>query len=256
MNQLLQDKVAIVTGGAAGIGAAIAQAYNDQGAKLVIADIDLAAAQKTAAALNDAIAVEIDVADEAQTIAMVEATVAAFGRIDIVVPNAGTATTTPLIETSFADWRKVMAVDLDGVFLTIRHSLPVMLEGGGGNIVNISSITGTTGTALVGSYAAAKAAVRSLTQTLSAEMRFHNIRANAILPGFIDTELVTSRQHAFEAALGLEAGKFGEFIATKQTRFGRTEEVAAAAVFFASDMSSWCNGSSLVLDGGFTASLL
>ncbi|BBY58677.1 hypothetical protein MSAR_18130 [Mycolicibacterium sarraceniae] len=109
---------------------------------------------------------------------------------------------------------------------------------------------------MIGSYAAAKAAVRNLTETLSAELRFHNIRANALLPGFIDTELVTSHQHDFEAALGLSDGGFDDLIAAKQTRYGRTEEVAAAAVFFASEQSSWCNGSSLILDGGFRASLL
>lgn len=109
---------------------------------------------------------------------------------------------------------------------------------------------------MIGSYAAAKAAVRNLTETLSAELRFHGIRANALLPGFIDTDLVKSHQQDFENALGLESGGFDDLMVTKQTRYGRTEEVAAAAVFFASDQSSWCNGSSLVLDGGFTASLL
>jgi len=187
---------------------------------------------------------------------LVARTVSTFGQLNVVVPNAGIATTTPLTETSFADWRKVMSVNLDGVFLTIRHALPELLKPGGGSIVTISSISGTTGSPLIGSYAAAKAAVRSLTQTLSAELRFHGIRANALLPGFIDTNLVTSHQRDFEEALGLEFGGFDDLVVAKQTRYGRPEEIAAAAVFFASDQSARCNGSTLVLDGGFTSSLL
>ena len=103
---------------------------------------------------------------------------------------------------------------------------------------------------------AALMVVSLFTETVSAELRGHGIRANALLPGFIDTELVTSHQADFEAALGLEAGGFDDVIAAKQTRYGRVEEIAAAAVFFASDQSSWCNGSSLILDGGFRGSLL
>ena len=256
MPGLLENKVAIVTGAGAGIGAAIARAYAAEGARVAVADINATTATSVAASIDGAIAVPVDVTDEQQVKDLVAQTVSELGGLHIVVPNAGIATTAPLVDTSFSDWRKVMSVNLDGVFLTIRHSLPALLQSGGGSIVTISSISGTTGSALIGSYAAAKAAVRNLTETVSAEMRFHNIRANALLPGFIDTELVTSHQGAFEAALGLQPGGFDDLIATKQTRYGRTEEVAAAAVFFASDQSAWCNGSSLILDGGFRASLL
>ncbi|RVW06071.1 glucose 1-dehydrogenase [Rhodococcus spongiicola] len=253
---LLTDKVAIVTGAGAGIGAAIARAYGAEGARVVVSDINGDAAREVSSSIEGSIAVTADVADEEQVKALVQRTVAEFGGLHVVVPNAGIATAKPLLETSFEDWRRVMSVDLDGVFLTIRHCLPAMLESGGGSIVNISSISSTTGSALIGSYAAAKAAVRNLTETLSAELRFQNIRANALLPGFIDTDLVKTHQPEFERALGLEAGGFDNVITAKQTRYGRTEEVAAAAVFFASDQSSWCNGSSLILDGGFKASLL
>jgi len=256
MSALLHDKIAIVTGAGAGIGEAIARAFSAEGARVVVSDIDLARAEKVAATLPGALAVGADVRDEAQVQALVERTVAEYGRLDVVVPNAGIATTVPLTELTFAQWRDVMSVNLDGVFLTIRHSLPALLASGGGSIVTISSITSTAGSALVSSYAAAKAAVRNLTETVSAELRAHGIRANALLPGFIDTELVTSHQGDFEAALGLQAGGFDELIAAKQTRYGRVEEVAAAAVFFASDRSAWCNGSSLILDGGFRGALL
>jgi NAD(P)-dependent dehydrogenase (short-subunit alcohol dehydrogenase family) len=256
MHITLQDKVAIVTGAGAGIGEAIARHLADAGARVVVSDIDLAAAERVAVSLADAIAVRADVTQEAEVEALVAAAVDAYGRIDVVVPNAGIATTVPVAATSFADWRKVLDVNLDGVFLTIRHALPVMVAGGGGSIVNISSITSLRGSALVGSYAAAKAAVTNLTKTVAAEMRGHGIRANAVQPGFIDTTLVTSHQGAFEEALGLEPGGFDDLMVQKQTRYGTAGEVAAAVTFLASDASSWCNGSTLVLDGGFTAALL
>lgn len=256
MHITLQDKVAIVTGAGAGIGAAIARHFADAGARVVVSDIDLTAAEKVAASLPDASAVKADVTREDEVEALVAAAVDTYGRIDVVVPNAGIATTVPVAGTSFEQWRSVLDVNLDGVFLTIRHALPVMVQGGGGTIVNISSITSLRGSALISSYAAAKAAVNNLTATVAAEMRGHGIRANAVQPGFIDTELVTSHQGAFEEALGLEPGGFGDLIATKQTRYGTVDEVAAAVTFLASDASSWCNGSTLVLDGGFTSSLL
>jgi NAD(P)-dependent dehydrogenase (short-subunit alcohol dehydrogenase family) len=256
MGNLLQDKVAIVTGAGAGIGAAIARAFANEGAKVVVSDIDADAAGRVAADLDDAIAVVANVTDEEQVQALVQQTVNAYGRVDIVVPNAGIATTSPIIETSFEDWRKVMAVNLDGVFLTVRHALPAMLATGGGSIVNISSITSLKGSPLIASYGAAKAAVSNFTATLSAELRTHGIRANAVVPGFIATELVRSHQGDFEAALGLAPGGFDDLIVAKQTRYGKVEEVASAAVFLASDLAAWCNGTTLVLDGGFTSSLL
>jgi NAD(P)-dependent dehydrogenase (short-subunit alcohol dehydrogenase family) len=256
MTGLLKNKIAIVTGGGAGIGEAIARAYGAEGARVAVADINGGAAKDVAASIDGAISVTVDVTDEQQVKDLVTRTVTELGGLHVVVPNAGIASTAPLAETSFADWRKVMSVNLDGVFLTIRHSLPALLESGGGSIVTICSVTSTAGSPLIGSYAAAKAAVRNLTETLCAELRFHNLRANALLPGFIATEMVKRHQTDFENALGLEPGGFDNLIATRQTRYGRTDEVAAAAVFFASDQSAWCNGSSLILDGGFRASLL
>ena len=157
---------------------------------------------------------------------------------------------------SYADWRRTTAVNLDGVFLTIRYAAPASAASGGGSIVTISSIAATAGSALLAPYAASKAAVRNLTETAATEFRAQGVRVNAVLPGFIDTALVTKAAPEFEAALGLPEGGFDTLIADKQGRYGTPEEVAAAVAFFASQQSSWCTGSSLVLDGGLVGSLL
>ena len=172
----------------------------------MVSDINGGAAQAVADSIDGAIAVTTDVTDEQQVKDLVDRAVEEFGGLNVVVPNAGIATTTPLIETSFEDWRKVMSVNLDGVFLTVRHSLPALVASGGGSIVNISSISSTTGSPLIGSYAAAKAAVRNLTETLSAELRFHeSARMHCCPDSSIPTwSRVTSRISM--NALGLESG--------------------------------------------------
>ena len=256
MTNLLDGKVAIVTGSATGLGAAIAEAFAAEGARVVISDIDAERAEKTAAGIDGAISIPADVTSEADVQALVEQTVEQLGGLHIMVPNAGIGTPRGLLETDLAAWRATMSVNLDGVFMSIRYAAPAIIASGGGSIVTLSSITSTAGSALLGPYAASKAAVRNLTETAATELRPHGVRVNALLPGFVDTELVTAAAPKFEAALGLESGQFDQLIAQKQGRYGTPEEVAAAAVFFASEQSSWCTGSSLILDGGFTGSLL
>lgn len=254
MNKLLQDKVAIVTGAGKGIGEAVARAYAAQGAKLVVSDLDAAAAQRVAASLPGASAVACDVRVPEQVEALVAAAVKQHGRLDIMVPNAGVASVVPLAQMSFQQWRDVLSVNLDGVFLCIRYAAPALITAGGGSIINIASITAQAAVPLIGHYAAAKAGVVSLTQTASVELRAHNVRVNAILPGFIDTDMVKPRKAEFETMLGI--ADFDALVAQKQGRYGTVEEVASLAVFLASSRAAFSNGAVHVLDGGTRASLL
>jgi len=252
--KLLQDKVAIVTGAGRGLGEAVARAYAAEGAKVVVSDIDAGAAQNVADSLEGAIAVACDVRKPEQVEALVAAAVKKHGRLDIMVPNAGVARVAPLVATSYEEWREVTSVNLDGVFLCIRHAAPAIIAAGGGSIINMASVTAKAACALIGSYAAAKAGVVSLTQTAAVELRAHKVRVNAILPGFIDTDLVKSHIHEFEEQLKLP--DFGAVVAQRQGRYGTVEEVAHLAVFLASERSSFSNGSGFVLDGGVSSSLL
>jgi NAD(P)-dependent dehydrogenase (short-subunit alcohol dehydrogenase family) len=251
---LLQDKVAIVTGAAKGLGAAVAKAYAAAGAKVIVSDIDAGSARRLAESLPGACAVTCDVRDPAQVQALVAAAVAQHGRLDIMVPNAGVASVVPLAQMSYAQWREVTSVNLDGVFLCIRYAAPLMIAAKSGAIITMASITAQAACPLIGHYAASKAGVVSLTQTASTELRGHGIRVNAILPGFIDTDMVKARKRDFEDMLGVP--DFDGVIVQKQGRYGLPEEVAKLAVFLASERSAFCTGGAYVVDGGARASLL
>lgn len=254
MGTLLQDKIAIVTGAGKGLGTAIARAFGAEGATVVVSDIDGAAAEGTANSIPGAVAVACDVRDPQAVEALVAQAVERYGRLDVMVPNAGVANIAPLAQMSYEQWRAVTSVNLDGVFLSIRYAAPAMIATGGGAIVTIASITAQAACPLIGNYAASKAGVVSLTQTASVELKAYGIRVNAILPGFIETELVNARKRDFETMLGLPS--FDALIAQKQGRYGTCEEVARLAVFLASDRSRFSTGSGFVLDGGARASLL
>ncbi|MEJ8278364.1 SDR family NAD(P)-dependent oxidoreductase [Pseudonocardia spirodelae] len=256
MSDALTGRIAIVTGAGRGLGRAIAHRLGAEGATVVVSDIDGAAAERTAAGIPDATHLSCDVRDEAQVEELVAHTVERHGGLHVMVPNAGVGNAMPLLEMDLAAWRAVTSVNLDGVFLSIRHAAPAIIASGGGTIVTVASVSATTGSPLIGHYAAAKAGVVNLTKTAATELRAHGVRVNAVLPGFVETELVTGARPDFEAALGLPAGGFDALIAQKQGRYGTPEDVAEAVLFFAGERSAFCTGSGLVLDGGLDASLI
>jgi NAD(P)-dependent dehydrogenase (short-subunit alcohol dehydrogenase family) len=253
--QDLQGKTAIVTGAAKGIGYAIAQNLASAGANVVVSDIDEAGAKAAAEQLPRSVAIACDVRDEQQVQSLVDQTVGTFGGLHVMVPNAGIGIVGPIVETDLAAWRAVTSINLDGVFLCLRYAAPAIIASGGGAIVPVASVTALAGTPLIASYAASKAAVVNLTKTAAVELGPFGVRVNCVLPGFVGTDLVNDRAPQFEAALGLPAGGFVDFIAQKQGRYGTVDEVARAVCFLASEESSFCSGSGLALDGGLTASL-
>ncbi len=251
---VLKNKVAIITGAGRGLGEAVARAYAAEGATVVVADIDGAAAREVAGSLPLACAFTCDVREPTQVEALVKGTVERYGKLDIMVPNAGVALVAPLATQSLNQWRTVTAVNLDGVFLCIRYAAPELIRNGGGSIVIMASVTAKASCALIGSYAASKAGTLSLVKTAAVELRAHNIRTNAILPSFVETELVRAHKTEFEQQLGIP--DFDAVINQRQGRYGTVGEIADLAVFLASERASFCNGGAFVVDGGMSSSLL
>jgi NAD(P)-dependent dehydrogenase (short-subunit alcohol dehydrogenase family) len=245
----LEGKVTVVTGAARGIGRAIAEALAAQGATVVVSDVTQDAAQATAADIDGADAATCDISDEAQVAELFAGTLSRHGRLDIAVANAGISGFGPLTELSFEDWRKMMAVNLDGAFLTVKHAARAMVDAGnGGSIITMASVTGMAGTPLVGHYAAAKAGVINLTKTAALELRPAAIRVNAVCPGFADTILMSSRKGAYEQAMGLP--DFDALMEQAQGGYVTLEDIARLTVFLASERSRFCTGGAYVIDGG------
>ena len=242
-------KVALVTGAGSGIGAEIARQLAASGAAVLVSDIDEKAARAVAAEIakagGKAEARACDVADPAAVEAMVAAAVARFGKLDLLVNNAGIGgPSAPTGEYPLDGWRKVMGVNLDGVFYGMRFGIPQMLKAGGGAIVNIASILGSVGFANAPAYVAAKHAVVGMTKNAAIEYAAQGVRINAIGPGFIRTPLLDALPP--EALDGIaKMHPVG--------RLGTTAEVAALALFLLSDQASFINGSYHLIDGGYCA---
>lgn len=252
--QTLAGKVAVITGAARGIGLEIARTYTAHGAKVVLSDVDAAAMTEAADALDGATAFACDVTDEDSVVNLIDHTLNLHGQVDIAVANAGIATVAPLAEMSFETWRRMMSINLDGVFLTVKHAARAMVGAGTpGSIITMGSVTALAGTPLLGHYAATKAAVVSLTKTAALELRQHGIRVNSVLPGFAETALVTANKETYTAAMG--GLDFDAVIAQAQGGYVSVEDVAAVALFLAGEQSSFCTGAGYVVDGGLTASL-
>lgn len=239
-----KDRAVIVTGAASGIGAAIAARFADEGANVVIADLKADAAQAAAGKLGgQAIGVGCDVGDEGQVEACVQTAFDRFGRLDVIVNNAGLMTFKTLAEWTGDDWLKVLRVDLLGAAFFTKQAFLRMGERGGA-IVNIASVHAVETSANAAPYSAAKAALLSLTRTTSIEGRDRKIRANAILPGAIDTPMLWDNPNVKSGAETID-----------KRDVGRPEDIAAAAAFLASNDAAFITGASLPVDGGRLAKL-
>jgi 3-hydroxybutyrate dehydrogenase len=254
----LEDKVAVVTGGASGIGRQIARTFARAGAQIAIFDLDAAGAELTAAELTrgggQAIAVAVDVTSEDQVDAGMAAVVEAFGRIDVLVSNAGIQIIAPLEDLAFADWKRLLAIHLDGAFLCTRAALRQMYKQAGGSIIYMGSVHSKEASVLKAPYVTAKHGLMGLAKVVAKEGAKHGVRANVICPGFVRTPLADNQIAAQAKTLGISAEAVIRQVMLKETvdgEFTTVEEVAAAALFFASFESNAMTGQSLVVSHGW-----
>jgi NAD(P)-dependent dehydrogenase (short-subunit alcohol dehydrogenase family) len=248
----LDGKRALITGAARGLGLAMAEKFVERGARVAVADIDGAAAERAAQEIGgDTIGLQADVTKPDDVQRIIAATVEAFGGLDIMVNNAGIEIAKPIPDTSDEEFRQVMDINVNGVFYGIKYAIPYLAQTQG-NIINMASAAGLGGVPLMGAYTASKGAVIRLTQTAAIELRPAGIRVNAICPSFIKTEMVDRLVEPFEAATG---ANFGDLAAQAQGRLGTPEEVAEMAAFLASDDASFVTGSYYILDNALTASV-
>ena len=243
------NRVAIITGAASGIGLASARQLASEGAKVLLADRSPQGEQAAAelrAQGHDARFMAADVSDELQVAALVEAAVAAWGRLDVMVANAGISGRGVTDKTALSDWERVLAVNLTGVFLCAKHAIPAMRKSGGGAIISTASIVGLVGVAGAVPYSAAKGSVGSLTRTMALDCAGDGIRVNTVCPGFIDAAMEGLTERSQEQAARLVA-------LHPLGRLGTAQDVAKAIAFLGSDDASFITGTALVVDGGYTA---
>jgi 3-hydroxybutyrate dehydrogenase len=255
----LKDKVAVVTGAASGIGQEIARAFALSGAKVVVADLDGAGASAVAAELTrdggHAVGVRMDVTNEAQVDATMDHIVRSMGRLDVLVSNAGIQIVSPIEDLDYLEWRKVLAVHLDGAFLTTRAAVRHMYKQGSGTIIYMGSVHSKEASLLKAPYITAKHGLIGLAKAVAKEGATHGVRTNVICPGFVRTPLVDKQIPEQAKALGISEEAVVRNVMLRETvdgEFTTVADVAAAAVFFASFQSNALTGQSLVVSHGWS----
>jgi 3-hydroxybutyrate dehydrogenase len=258
----LSGKITLVTGAASGIGLAIAQRYASAGAKVAIADLKMDAAEAAAAAINAlrpgaAMPVAMDVTDEDQVNAGVAAVVAAWGTVDVLVSNAGIQIVNPIEQFAFADWKKMLAIHLDGAFLTTKAVIPHMYAQGSGAILYMGSVHSKLASPLKSAYVTAKHGLMGLARTVAKEGGPKGVRTNVICPGFVRTPLVDKQIPEQARELGISEEDVVKKVMLGQTvdgEFTTVDDVAQLALFFASFPSNALTGQSLVASHGWSMS--
>lgn len=244
----LKDKVAIITGGASGIGLATVKAFLDKGSKVVIADYNeehgKAAEQELKSTYNDNVVfIKVNVAEEKQVENLVAETVKQFGKLDVIFNNAGIGVQKPSHELTDEEYKRVIAINQDGVFYGAKYAIREMLKTGGGSVISTSSILGSVGEPTSMPYAASKGAVNQITKSLALEYADRNIRVNAVAPGFVESGMVNKEA----------LGEFYDGLVAKHPlgRLGKPEEIAHAVVFLAEN--DFVTGTTVFVDGGYLA---
>ncbi|ALG12638.1 glucose 1-dehydrogenase [Kibdelosporangium phytohabitans] len=244
----LSGKIALITGAARGQGAAAARRFAEEGAKVVVADILDEQGKELAAQLGDAAVYQhLDVASEGDWTTAVERTLAEFGGLNVLVNNAGILHIKSIVDTTVAEYERVIKVNQVGTFLGMRAVIPAMTDAGGGSIINVSSVEGLGGMAFLTAYTASKFAIRGMSKAAAMELGHLDIRVNSIHPGVIDTQMVRQAVDGVE----VDMSRVGKRVALR--RCGQPEEIANLQVFLASDESSYSTGAEFVADGGATA---
>jgi len=250
----VEGKVVIVTGAASnpGLGYVTAMTLAREGAKVVVTDLDLPGVEACAAAIRDAggeaLALEQDVTDEARWQEVIKETTAAFGKLDVLVNNAGIAVLAPIEQLSLAQWNKQIEVNLTSVFLGCKAAIPALRAAGGGSIVNLSSVAGLVGLPTCSAYGASKGGVRIMSKSLAVELGKDNIRCNSVHPGVIWTNMQAAATGAQDPA-GVDAG----VSRIPLGRVGKAEDIAHCVLYLASDESNYVTGTEMTVDAGMTA---
>ena len=254
----LNDKVAVITGAASGIGKEIAITFAREGCKVVIADLDQKAADATAAELDPtgarAIGVAMDVANEEQVNAGIAKSIARFGALDVLVSNAGIQIVDPIVDFEFAKWKKLLAIHLDGAFLTTRAALRQMYKQNSGSIIYMGSVHSKEASVLKAPYVTAKHGLIGLAKVVAKEGAAHGVRANVICPGFVRTPLVDKQIPEQAKELGITEQEVIKNVMLKETvdgEFTTVEDVAEVALFFAAFKSNALTGQSLIVSHGW-----